>query len=261
MVCKLTKLTPHPRVQRTGQCCGRAIGRGLLLGLRGHLPLLRAHATLLVPHAALWRRLLYPAVHHMLLLLLRMNLLRMNLRCLHVMVLGLMVSHVVVPHRGLTRVQRWTPAGTQHALSHSRGLQLATCINHGGLMAIRWASIAHVHITWTIRSVYPVSVHLLLLCPVVGRVSNIHPVVGWESRVWHALRRLSARWRSTVMMRRDPLPQSDDIRISSAGIWVLNSSSALRYLHSCSIVLMLVWMLCRYHSSIPKIWHVGVGEV
>lgn len=196
---------------------------------------------------------LLPPVHHVLLLVVCRLLVVLRVLLLH------MMPHVV--HR-LRRVQRGTSRRPQHAvLGHRHRLQLTTSVD-GRLVSIGGGGGGHVHAAGAVRPVSLIPVHLLLLGAVVAGGADVHPVVGGEARVGHALRGLAARRRPAVVVRGDGLPQAHHRRVAAARVRLgLHAAAALRHLDGGAVMLVLVRVLRAHDTPVPHVRHVRIGEI
>lgn len=186
------------------------------------MPLGAWHLRLLVRHLVHGRLLLRSPIHHVLLRLLgdvlRLGaghlplgsqvralvlslgaLLVVYLRRLHMVVLrrAFMVPHMVASHG---RIQWRTSTSSKNSLSNCCRLELTTRVDDGSLVSVGWTCVTHMHTTRAVRSINPITIHLLLLGSVVGRVPDVHPVVRGESWIRHSLGRLSSCGWSPIMV-------------------------------------------------------------
>lgn len=275
---KLTELTPHPGVEGTGQVRrGRALWRaGLLLSqgrgdytlvLRLGLLLLRVHRRLLW---LLGLRLLL-LVHHVLRGLLHMLLLLGRLRLL----LGLLIVRLLGLHVRVLRVHlvvhlgvdqgRTVGAVEDAALVVDRGrLELAGRVDdgRGGVTVDRGRGVPHVADHPRVGGVRPVAGHVhavLLLLLVVGRVPDVHAVVGREARVGHARLLTRGRGRPVVVARYALAKHARVAGIRGLLGLLLHRLLLLRDLNGRAVVLLvLVRML---DPAISQIWDVRIRKI
>lgn len=176
-------------------------------------------------------------IHHMLggwlLLLLRVGL-RM---VVHMVVLMVMV----VIERGVHEVCG-TLRTRDDAIANGR-LQFTTRVDHRRLVSVLPPHMAHA------RRVRPrVLLHAPLLCTIVRRVPDVHPVVGWKPGVGHAMHWLSVVRNMSVLV-------------------YLSRVVHVRVLHTivlrddCGAVVVLLVVFSREHTAILDIGHVRICKV
>lgn len=259
--------------------------------LRGRLGLLvRRHHLLVVGRALLALLLAHVVVHEVVLgrgglvvvvrmlvlvvrlhVVLRGSLLVVRMRLLLRVVVVLMV---VVIERCLWRTFQWRTSGSERTRADGSGLELTARVQ-GCLMSVRRpapSQMSHSSVIRRVRSVTPTTCRTvtirhdpavaLLLGPVVGRVPNIHAVVGWKSGVRHALRRLPRGGGSSIVVRRDTLSEAYDGVVAAGARTRVGGNGAtlaapLRH-HRGPIVVVLVRVLRGDHAAVTQVRDVRV---
>lgn len=93
---------------------------------------------------------------------------------------------------------------------------------------------------------------LLLLGGVISGVADVHSVIGWKSRIWHAL-----RWLAAIVVRGHSLTEA---RVTSTRGLIGAHGALLRY-HRSTVIVVRVRVLGRNYAAIANVRHVRISEV
>lgn len=95
---------------------------------------------------------------------------------------------------------------------------------------------------------------MLLLLLVIGRVADVHPVVGWKPRVGHTL--LGA---GSVVMRRHPLSEKSRVGRVRRLLRLLHRLCLLGHLDGSTVVLLVLMRV--FDPAISQVRDVRIREV